>query len=176
MPPGARTHLRPAPNTMSPPPVPLPPRPRRAQAGAASPRDAAQLLHGLALLRLRRPGALKAAAAALSDARYPAHAAHVALGAWALGRLRHADPGVLPALSQRAQETKLYLRPWSMAALMRTFTVAHIEDAPLAAAVAEVRGVGGRPLAHGLGRGRWRGLGGKGAAPPARHALLPFPT
>ncbi|KIY97996.1 hypothetical protein MNEG_9964 [Monoraphidium neglectum] len=104
--------------------------------------DAAQLLHGLARLRLRAPAAqaavAKLARGAVAAGR-PVAASNLALIMWGFGRLGYKDPGTLRLLADRVAEEKLYLRPWSAAAALRTLQVQHVRHDALAAAAAEVR-------------------------------------
>jgi hypothetical protein len=122
--------------------------------GASGARDAAQLLHGMARMRLARPATLRALATLLSDPRRPAETSQLALAAWGFGKLGWRDEKLLAALADRVVADRLYLRPWSMAALMRTYTLQRYRHAELAAAVAEVRAEG---------RGRVDGLSCLGA-------------
>ncbi|GBF98873.1 hypothetical protein Rsub_11477 [Raphidocelis subcapitata] len=106
------------------------------QGGGAG--DAAQLLHGMARLRLRRAGALEALAAFVADPRRPATVGQLALAAWGFGRLAWRDEALLESVAARVAAERLYLRPWSMAALLRTFTLQRFRHDGLAAAIAEV--------------------------------------
>jgi hypothetical protein len=154
------------------------------------PADAAQLLHGMARLKLRRPGALRALGDVAADPRRPAASSHLALALWGFGRLGWRDEGVLNALADRlaGESDRLYLRPWSMAAALRTFALMHLRHDGLAAAVAEVRAVaGGKGAPRGKvqvrrscagacgGAGRWQNCGCAFPCPLAASAARPRP-
>jgi hypothetical protein len=106
----------------------------------------------MARLKLRRPASLKALAKLVSDPRRPADSAHLALALWGFGRVGWRDEELLMAVGHRlaGERDRLYLRPWSMAAALRTYAVQGVRHDALAAAVAEVRGA---PRRGGLGGG-----------------------
>lgn len=119
---------------------------RKLHQGANS-KDLAQLSHGMARLGLRSPSALAAISNALKAVAAPGRPVAIsdlAIATWALGKLDHRDEDLLRIVGDRAVEERLYLRPWSAAALMRTYAAQHVKHDALAAAVAEVRGAGFR--------------------------------
>lgn len=109
------------------------------QAGPGAGRDAAQILHGMARLRLRRPEALRALESLILSPKQPIDIPNLALAIWGFGRVSWRSQKLLGGAAERLAAGKLYLRPWSMAALLRTYALAHYEHEGLAQAVAEVR-------------------------------------
>lgn len=101
-------------------------------------KDVAQLLHGMARLKLKDENTLAVLAKFIHRYPYGFEAKHLALSAWAFSKLNFKCHTTMVAIAERLAAQKLYLRPWSMSAAMAAYAKFSHHDAQLCSAVAEV--------------------------------------